>query len=383
MDWVIQLLLTLLVGAVGAFIGFKIKMPAGCMVGSMFTVILLNVFTGYTCFPDELRTVMQMFSGAVIGLGVHKEDVKALRTIGGPVVILLVCMMILNVGFGAAIYSVSDLDIITSLFASAPGGMTDMAIIAGDLGANPSYVVILQLSRLILTLAILPPIFGKIVVRKRKKQGLVTSQERMEAMELDLAEATLDGALDEVSIEERGEKAVPAPIKPSAKELMPRWAITTLGAVGGGTLLYLVGMPAGAILGGMAITVLLNVTWGRCAMPSKTRHVTQTLSGAYIGTTLTAEYVRTLPQLIFPVLIMLVGVFVWCFLVGFIIHKLTKLEFETCMLACAPGGVQDMCLLADELGLETSKIAVMQTARIVGCIALFPSLLSVVSTWFV
>ena len=73
----------------------------------------------------------------------------------------------------------------------------------------------------------------------------------------------------------------------------------------------------------------------------------------------------------------------WCFLVGFIIHKLTKLEFETCMLACAPGGVQDMCLLADELGLETSKIAVMQTARIVGCIALFPSLLSVVSTWFV
>ena len=211
MDWVIQLLLTLLVGAVGAFIGFKIKMPAGCMVGSMFTVILLNVFTGYTCFPDELRTVMQMFSGAVIGLGVHKEDVKALRTIGGPVVILLVCMMILNVGFGAAIYSVSDLDIITSLFASAPGGMTDMAIIAGDLGANPSYVVILQLSRLILTLAILPPIFGKIVARKRKKQGLVTSQERMEAMELDLAEATLDGALDEVSIEERGEKAVPEP----------------------------------------------------------------------------------------------------------------------------------------------------------------------------
>ena len=63
-------------------------------------------------------------------------------------------------------------------------------------------------------------------------------------------------------------------------------------------------------------------------MPSKTRHVTQTLSGAYIGTTLTAEYVRTLPQLIFPVLIMLVGVFVWCFLVGFIIHKLTKLEFD-------------------------------------------------------
>lgn len=62
-----------------------------------------------------------------------------------------------------------------------------MAIIAGDLGANPSYVVILQLSRLILTLAILPPIFGKIVARKRKKQGLVTSQERMEAMELDLA----------------------------------------------------------------------------------------------------------------------------------------------------------------------------------------------------
>lgn len=33
---------------------------------------------------------------------------------------MLVCMVILNVLFGAAIYATSDLDITTSLFASAP-----------------------------------------------------------------------------------------------------------------------------------------------------------------------------------------------------------------------------------------------------------------------
>lgn len=355
------LLLTIAVGVLGAWLALKLRLPAACMVGSMFFVILLNVLTPYAYFPYELRVFAQMLSGAVIGLGIQKNDLYELKRMFFPVLIMLVCMVILNVLFGAAIYATSDLDITTSLFASAPGGMTDMAIISGDLGANPSYVAILQLCRLIFTLALLPPIFAKIIAKRPKEP----------------AEAIVREEVAEALAEEPVMAKGVAPGKPYA-----RWLITSLIALAGGSVLYVLDVPAGAILGALIATVLANLFWGRTAMPKNTRRFTQTFAGIYIGTTLTSEYVRTLPQLFIPVLIMAVCVFMWCFLVAFIIHKLTKLPYETCMLSCAPGGLQDMCLLSDELGMDTSKIAVMQTARLVGSIAFFPSMLIVVREWF-
>jgi len=356
LHWSVLLLITIAVGSVGAFTGLKLRMPAGAMVGAMVTVIIFNLLTGLTAFPRDVRVVVQMFSGAVIALRVAKEDILHLKVMGLPVIVLLTSMMILSVVLGLTIYSVSELDVTTALFASTPGGMTDMAMIAGDLGANPSYVVILQLCRQIFTLSLLPPIFARILKKKQAKEQT-----------LEVGSSTVKAA-----------KAPKLPLKQAA----PRWIITSLAAVAGGFLFNYLDIPAGAILGGMVATVALNMTWGKCAMPSKTRRVLQTLSGCYIGTTLTMEYVYTLPQLIVPVCIMAVCVFIWCFGVGFVIHKITKLDFETCMVACAPGGIQDMCLLADELGLDASKVALMQTCRIAGTIAFFPTMLLFVRGFF-
>lgn len=387
MNWFLLLLLTMAAAAVGAFIGYKLHLPAGCMVGAMVVVIALNLATGLVYFPVELRTVVQMFSGSVIGTGIRKKDVHDLKGMAIPVVLLLGCMVVLNVIFGTAIHYASGLDPATAMFASAPGGMTDMAIIAGDLGANPSYVVILQLSRLIMTLALLPPIFAKIINKRKAKAAAAAGVPGGRELMVEMEAATLDGAMDQMDPEPAEEnKDIPMAEKndPAVrKKLVLRFIFTVLVAVAGGTIGYVLGIPAGAMIGAMVASAAVNIATEKCYVPTNMRRFTQCFAGAYIGTTMTQEYVMKIPQLIVPMLIMMAGVFIWCFLISAIIHKITKLEFTTCMLACAPGGVQDMCLLADELGMDTPKIAVMQTARVVGTLAIFPTLLKFVTSWFI
>ena len=55
------------------------------------------------------------------------------------------------------------MDPVTALFACAPGGLTDMALIAADLGADSSKVAAMQMMRLVSVIALYPTIIGWLV----------------------------------------------------------------------------------------------------------------------------------------------------------------------------------------------------------------------------
>ena len=86
-------LVTLAVACLGSFIARKLKLPAGAMVGSMAFVIAFNLITDKGYFYPDLKIVMQIVSGAMIGGKLGREDVKELKTIILPVLILIVMMV--------------------------------------------------------------------------------------------------------------------------------------------------------------------------------------------------------------------------------------------------------------------------------------------------
>ena len=61
------------------------------------------------------------------------------------------------------------------------------------------------------------------------------------------------------------------------------------------------------------------------------------------------------------------------------VHRFTKLDFGISLLGCAPAGVQEMSLLADDLGVDSTKVAIMHTFRLSSVIAFFPMLLGAIS----
>jgi membrane AbrB-like protein len=106
------------------------------MTFSMVAVATLNISYNRAYMPLNIRRLTQVFAGILIGARMAYGDLIALKSVMIPALILIVGIIAVNLCLGFFISKVSKIDIVTSLFASAPGGMSDMALIAEDLGAD-------------------------------------------------------------------------------------------------------------------------------------------------------------------------------------------------------------------------------------------------------
>lgn len=348
-------IITLAVGFVGSFIARKLKIPSGAMIGSMAAVIIFNVITEKGYFYSDFKLVLQVFSGALVGGKVAKEDVIALKKLILPAIILVVCMVLLNVVFGTLIYLCSNLDIATSLFATSPGGVSDMALIGEELGANPGYVGILQVFRLLIIYSFCPPMFKYMM-----KKGIATK-------------VTVEEDAEEYLEELEGEEVT------AKKGFEPkRFAILVASSAVVGIIFNSIGVTAGMMIGGMVGAAIVTIATQKTLFPNKVRIAVQTCSGAFIGMRMTRESLLAMGDLLVPILIMAVGIVVFVLFTSFAIHKLTKLEYATCMFASTPGGLQEMALLAEDMGANALQVSVLQTCRLVCVMSFFPTMIKTI-----
>jgi len=366
--------------AVSCLIGFtahKLNLPMGAMLGALIAAAAFNLVTEHAVFYNELRIALQLLTGAMIGSRIGIEEAKSMKAILLPTVLLLIGMVAMNITFGAAVYSLSELDIVTSLFSVTPGGATDMAMISTDLGANTAYVAILQIIRIIIIITLLPPIFKVIVKKTHYKEhgGTIIRTEEAKTSSREHEKGAAHGG-------ERVHDGLPVePFRYNRREII-LLAGLFLSAICGGLIFRALDVPAGAIIGAMLFGIAYSIIFGKAVYPSRIRPWQQILAGAYIGVSIDKETVASMDVLFIPLLIMIVGILLFVFVVSFIIHKLTKLDFVTCLLACTPGGITEMSLLSEDFGADTPKIAVMQTVRLVLVIMIFPAMLQAILSIF-
>jgi membrane AbrB-like protein len=363
LEGVLYFILTLFVAVVGSLLARKLRVPAGGMLGAMIAVAALNLLTGKAVFPSELRTVVQIFSGAMVGSRIARKDVLELRHIIIPTILLMIMMIIMNITIGVSMHKLGGLDIATAMFASSPGGMSDMALLAEDLGANSSYVTVLQLLRLLTIYIFMPGLVKKIAAKSEAKRQVGDPRR------------TVDNSQVARDIGEVLEE-------PSKKIRMRRLIMTILVATAGGLLFHYLGVTAGAMLGSMIAVAIYNITTGLVYYPPPARNYTQIFSGAFLGMRMDMASVLGLSGLAIPALLEIFGVLGFAFLSAFLISKITKLDFCLALMASTPGGLQEMSILSEELNQDTPKIAVMQTARLMSVIAVFPTMIRFVASLF-
>jgi membrane AbrB-like protein len=141
---------------VAGLIGYLLKIPAGTMTFSMVAVGALNVISDKGFMPLNIRRLTQMFAGALIGSRVTHADVIELKGILIPSLILLAGIIVISLFIGFLIHKISGFELITSLLGCAPGGLSDMTLIAKDLGGDVPKVAILHLIRVVTVISIFP-----------------------------------------------------------------------------------------------------------------------------------------------------------------------------------------------------------------------------------
>jgi membrane AbrB-like protein len=150
---------TVLIGLAGALIGVKLRLPAGALVGSMVAVGLVNVWGAIPipAPPAGIRFAMQVVLGILLGTKLTADTLLALKDLWRPA---LLCTVI-AVGHGGSCrgYLISrwlGIERLTAILGTAPGGISDMSLIALDMGAQTSTVVVMHLARLISVVVVVP-----------------------------------------------------------------------------------------------------------------------------------------------------------------------------------------------------------------------------------
>lgn len=172
---------TFLLGAAawgGYYAGKLLRLPAPWLVGGMLGVAILqsiySFFTGHgiiAWWPDPIIILSQIFIAASIGSRFQKS---MFNSIGKTVwVSLLSTIGLVAAMFGCAfaVSKITGISLITSVLAFAPGGIAEMAATAIVLHADATFVVAVQVLRIVFVLLVLPPLFRAFNRNRLKQQS--------------------------------------------------------------------------------------------------------------------------------------------------------------------------------------------------------------------
>ena len=339
----LKFLITLAVCTASGLLLRKLHVPGGIMVGALIGATALNVLTPFGYMPYAGRFAAQVAAGAYIGALFDRQQLKSVRHVWKPYLMVMTFFLIANLTAGFLIWRTGACDLITALMCCVPGGMSDTPLIAADLGADIGIVAILQFVRMVTGIVIMPTVISllapaHVVLEKPQADG--------------------------------GKSA-------GAKENRT-WMLAALTAavagVGGGLGKWS-GIPAGILVGAMAAVIVMNLSYGRAYLPMSLKRAAQVLSGAYIGCSMNRDSILALGDLLLPAFIILAVYIPISLLCGCLIAKLLHRNMRESMLCATPGGASDMALIASDLGVESTDLMVTQVLRMVTVVLVFPQMI--------
>lgn len=342
MNEITAFLITMLAALAGSFLAKKCRLPAGAMTGAIVAVSIYNCLTAKAALPVFAKPCMQVMGGALLGHSISQKDLKKIPDIIKAAAVLIIALFLLNMTIGFVVWKLTDMNLATALLATAPGGVSDMALIAEDFGADMRIVSIMQMFRMFGIYLVFPPI-----LRCTQKKG---TGKRAAA----------------------GQRHSPKEQLNDTKNSWKYCLTTITAAFAGGALFNMAGIPAGYMVGSVVFCAVLNITKNRGYIPGDWRFFIQSVTGAIIGCQMTKEGLGLFGKLALPVLLLIGGMLIFTFLFGKIMARVSELDFQTSLLCLTPGGIQETSLLADDLGCDTPCVVVMHTIRLVVVICIFP-----------
>lgn len=348
MNEYIWFLLTVAVGTLGAMLAIRCKIPTAGIIGSMIAVILLNVISdGRAEFFPFVKLVVQLTVGTACGSRIGKSELKRLRAVIVPVLIIFPLLIVYNLVFGALMIQTGELDPYTCLYSLAPGSVSDIAIIAEELGADPAIVGLIHAIRVLVCSSLIPAIMGLITKFSASKEPAQTASPVVQ------------------------QEGVPMAPHSNAK-LLCMFALS----ISGGLLLRSFGIAGGAIIGSMVPAAVFTCLFGKCTMPKWLKRVQQISTGSYVGASVTRATIMSAGSIIVPILILLADIVISTLLTSWLVMKTKKMDLVSSMASCNPGGLTEMLLVTDEMGGDVPTVAAIHSFRLFFVIAVFPTIIN-------
>ena len=168
--------LALAVAGIGGWLGVKLRLPAGALVGAMLVGLIPGlVGIGPLAWPAWVLAGAYLILGSNVGARFDRTVIRRLWSLLPYGLGFISGLVVICAGIGWVLHRTTDLDLLTALLATSPGGIDAATIAALDTGANVAMVASIQMMRLLLMVIAGPLIIRWMVARRRRPVTMVHS----------------------------------------------------------------------------------------------------------------------------------------------------------------------------------------------------------------
>ncbi|MGI5176017.1 AbrB family transcriptional regulator [Dactylosporangium sp. CA-152071] len=121
-------------------------------------VLAATGWLGPVDVPQPAQWLGYALVGAQVGLRFTRASLISIARMLPVVVLLVVAVVAVTAALGALLAWLTPVDGLTAYLATTPGGIVAVLAAATDTGSNPTYVMAVQVLRLLIVLAVTPPL---------------------------------------------------------------------------------------------------------------------------------------------------------------------------------------------------------------------------------
>lgn len=320
-----QTAITFAIGILGGVICHGLHLPLAWMLGPLVSVALAGMLGISTRVPKPSRQYGQAIAGVAVGLYFTPVLVAQLLPNLPAIIVTSLLSILFSVLVSCTIARITGTDGTTSFFASLPGGVAEMSVLAERFGGDTALVALTQSLRIVIVVLSIPPLvfyFGRAGTLDWAATALPLNLPAMLAM---LVVAACIALL-------LGRQRVPN-----------NWLLGGL-AVGAATAYF--GLPLSSI-------------------PTPVSDLSQLLIGCALGARFTRNTMGKLRRFIPASIVSTLAILIFNGGLALLLTRIMPDSLETLVLANAPGGVAETSLTAKALHLGVATVTSFHLVRIV------------------
>ncbi|MWV46771.1 AbrB family transcriptional regulator [Paenibacillus sp. HJL G12] len=346
----VRLVYTLVCGIIGAFIFKWIHMPIPWLLGPMIVTLVASrsIKQVKPLWPPVLRNAGMIIIGYTVGLSFTLSTLQQIGRQLPSMILLTVLLLVCSLLIALLISFLSGVPFPTVLMGSIPGGLTQMIPLAEEIkGIDITVVTFLQVSRLMMIIFFVPllvfsPLFGG------------TGAKAVEAAVSHASSASWEGLFPHI---------------------MVFAVVCTLLGIAGQRIKF----PTAYLLGPMIGTVVLNLSgYSGHALPSVFLNASQLVIGIYVGMLLKPEQLGKKLRIILLAAFSGVLLILCSMGLSLLLTRLHAVTMVTAFLGLAPGGMDQMGIMAKEAGADLSVVICYQLFRTLFIFLAVPPLLKAI-----
>lgn len=328
-------------------------MPAGVLIGTLVAVGAVSVGGALLGLPQIpipswVRWALQILLGMLVGLRMDRDALRSGAHALIPATLLAAILILTTVVSALVVAPLTSADLVTLLFAAAPGGLTEMSLVSMNFGADAPGVATVQLVRVLVALAVIDVLLSRFGP-KGQPEGSDPDQQQDDS-----------------------------PAASGYKEGLKEFGVAAPWGVLGGAIGIVSPIPAGGIIGALVGSAAYRLLTGRFVPTRRFRIGVQVLAGAVIGLEVSSNFFSELVRLAGAgALIISAQMLLWL-LTSWLLVKLFGYDPPTSALASSPGGMSGVVPAAAEADADEVVVTFIHLVRLSTILAVVPIIVALI-----